>query len=138
MSSDPVFGEIIHSYSRREAIEDGVLIDLMQDEDGKMARSLGFRFDIAMTPAAYETAIFPSSGSLPPGQDRGGRLWDVLWMLKFAIKRSRGDGDALHFNLSVANFKDGRAVQELLTLKALCGPGDDAEPVITIMLPDED
>jgi len=26
----------------------------------------------------------------------------------------------------------------LVTLKALCGPGDDGEPVITIMLPEED
>ena len=26
----------------------------------------------------------------------------------------------------------------LVRLKALCGPGDDAEPVITVLLPDED
>jgi hypothetical protein len=27
---------------------------------------------------------------------------------------------------------------EDIILKAICGPGDDAEPVITIMLPEED
>jgi hypothetical protein len=26
----------------------------------------------------------------------------------------------------------------LVTLRALCGPGDRGEPVITVMLPDED
>lgn len=138
MAADPVFGEIIHSYSRREAIEDGVLVDLMQGEDEKMARSLGFRFDIAMTSAAYEAAVVPSSGDLPPGQDRKGRLWDVLWMLKLAIRKSSGDCRIVRFALQVVSFKDGRATNELLDLKALSGPGDRGEPIITIMLPDED
>jgi hypothetical protein len=31
-----------------------------------------------------------------------------------------------------------RTKQETVTLKAICGPGDTAEPVITIMLPEED
>jgi hypothetical protein len=31
----------------------------------------------------------------------------------------------------------GRRVR-LLTLKAVCGPGDDGEPVVTIMYPEED
>jgi hypothetical protein len=28
--------------------------------------------------------------------------------------------------------------RRLVTLKAMCGPGDQGEPVITIMLPEED
>ena len=30
------------------------------------------------------------------------------------------------------------AASSLSQLKALCGPGDDGEPVVTVMLPDED
>jgi len=33
---------------------------------------------------------------------------------------------------------DGVPKRELVTLKAACGPGDNGEPVITIMKPDED
>ncbi len=28
--------------------------------------------------------------------------------------------------------------QETATLKAMCGPGDNGEPVLTVMLPEED
>lgn len=138
MAGHPMFGEVIHSYSRREAIEDGVLIDLMQGEDEAMVRSLGFRFDIAMTSAAYAAAVVPSDGHLPPGQDRKGRLWDVLWMLKLAIKKTGSDSRIVSFALHVVNFRGGKATSEPLHLKALSGPGDRAEPVITILLPDED
>jgi hypothetical protein len=31
-----------------------------------------------------------------------------------------------------------RTKRETVILKALCGPGDNGDPVITIMLPDED
>jgi hypothetical protein len=29
-------------------------------------------------------------------------------------------------------------VPPLVRLKAVCGPGDNAEPVVTVMMPDED
>jgi hypothetical protein len=37
-----------------------------------------------------------------------------------------------------AGKRTERTKQETVQLKAVCGPGDNAEPVITIMLPDED
>jgi hypothetical protein len=50
--------------------------------------------------------------------------------------RDRGtEASRIDFQLLVRN--DNRR-PEKVTLKALCGPGDDAEPVITIMLPHED
>ena len=57
-------------------------------------------------------------------------------MLRCAIMRDqRAETSRLDFRLLVRN--DNRRPEEV-TLKALCGPGDDAEPVITIMLPHED
>ena len=138
MSAHPIFGEVISSYSRKEAIEDGVLIDLMQPETAAMVRSLGFTFPIAMTANAYDRAVCPLDGELPNGQDRNGRLWDVLWMLRIAIKGARGGTTAIPFQVWVSQGEGAHAKTELVTLNAVCGPGDESEPVITILLPGED
>jgi hypothetical protein len=70
-------------------------------------------------------------------QDERGRLWDILWMFRCAA--ARFNGDTLLFKLYVLNHNRERLDQrDLVTLKAVCGPGDTPEPVITIMLPDED
>jgi hypothetical protein len=57
----------------------------------------------------------------------------------FRCAAARLNGDTPLFKLYVRNHNRERLTsRDLVTLKALCGPGDDAEPVITIMLPDED
>jgi hypothetical protein len=68
-------------------------------------------------------------------QDEAGRLWDVLWMLRCAIGRSDG-GRVVPFALHVRNDNRDRT-PPLVRLKALCGPGDDGEPCVTVMMPDE-
>ena len=68
-------------------------------------------------------------------QDTSGRLWDVLRMLRYGITQAKDHGGEILFELHVRN--DNRAAKKV-TLKAVCGPGDNAEPVITVMLPDED
>ena len=135
--------DIISSYSRRQAIEDGVLVDLMQapiregmrpelDDWGAMVREAGFVVPLAMTAAAFAKTI-GEPDKLPAGQDLKGRLWDVLWMLKLGIK---GPGrDRVDFKVSVLQDKGRREVVELY---ALIHPGDAGEPVITIMLQGED
>jgi hypothetical protein len=121
--------DLIYGYSRKQAIEDGVLIDV-----SVTAREAGFRFPVALTRAVWEQCVrVPDSVS---GQDEAGRLWDILWMLHLAIKQ-HGGGSEIAFALHVRN--DNRnGTPPLVRLKALCGPGDDAEPVITILLPEED
>ena len=127
--------EVISSYTRAQAIDDGVLVDLMQAKTIEAVRDVGIRFNTAMTAAAFSQTVAPiDGGKLPAGQDLQGRLWDVLWMLKNAIRNS-GDTDIIHFKVIVAQMNNTR---KLIKLKAVCGPGDNAEPVITIMLPDED
>ncbi len=121
--------DLIHSYSRKQAIEDGVLIDVSET-----AREAGFTFPVALT-----SAVYASCGKAPidvPGQDTDGRIWDILWMLRHAIRGSSSGGSELLFRLHVQNTE--AAPPELVTLKSVCGPGDDLKPVITIMFPDED
>jgi len=62
------------------------------------------------------------------------KLCDVLFVLLCAIKRSRGGEGTLFYDVIVS---DGRK-QEKVKLKAVCGPGDDGEPVLTVMLEGED
>ena len=55
-------------------------------------------------------------------------------MTRFAIRLAPAGQTTLPVRLRIRQ----RAGHRLVTLKAVCGPGDDAEPVITIMLPEED
>ncbi len=121
-----LFGEVIHSYSRAEAIGDGTLMDCTS-----MARQAGIKFSVALTSAVYEKYV-----KVPDGvecQDEAGRLWDVIYMFTVAAKKAAGA--QINYQLYVRN--DNRK-PKLVNLKAICGPGDNAEPVITILLPEED
>ncbi len=122
------FGEVISTYTRQQAIEDGVLIDV-----SNTAKEAGIVYPTTLTRGVWgEYVKVPEvvSGL----QDEQGRLWDILWMLRFNIKKGRA-GPELLYKLSVLNEPQK---PKTVRLKALCGPGDDADPVITIMLPHED
>ena len=127
LSLTDLFGEVIHSYSRAQALDDGVLVDVSET-----AREAGIKFPTGMTRTVWAKYVEVPEGIV--GQDLSGRLWDILWMLRCAIQGSRG-GDMILYQLYVRNTnkRPGK-----VTLKAVCGPGDDLEPVITIMLPEED
>ena len=84
--------------------------------------------------------VFDAYVAVPPdvtGQDEAGRLWDIVWMLRFAILRSRPGADRIPVALYVRN--DNRRAT-LIKLIATCGPLDidDPQPAITVMMPDED
>ena len=85
-------------------------------------------------------AVFDNYVAVPPdvtGQDEAGRLWDVVWLTRFAIIRARPSCDRLPVALYVRN-DNHRA--KLVKLIATCGALDidDPQPAITVMLPDED
>jgi hypothetical protein len=121
--------DLIHSYTRAQALADGVLVDV-----STVAREAGIKYPTALTRAVWERYV-----KVPPGvtcQDESGRLWDIVWMLRCAIGRSDG-GPEIRFALHVRNDNRERT-PPLVRLKALCGPGDEGEPVITVMTPEED
>ncbi len=120
--------EVIHTYTRAQAIEDGVLVDV--SETAKVA---GINFPVAVTSAVWDMYIVPSEKLEGFGQSVSGRLWDLLWM--FRLKASRTSGSQLFFPCL---FLDETEKTVEANFKALCGPGDNGEPVITIMLPSED
>ena len=125
--SPDLFGPVISAYSRTQAIADGVLVDVSE-----MAREAGVTIPTALTHAVWAEYVHVSEGI--EGQDESGRLWDILMMFRFAAKQSPKQ-DTLLFDLFVRN--DNQSAKRV-TLKAICGPGDTPEPVLTILLPDED
>ena len=128
-----IFGEPIAVYTRRQAIEDGVLVDLMQPETVRLVREAGFKLPVAMTAGAFAATVAEIGKPLPEGQDIQGRLWDALWLLACAI-RTAGSTDRVKFRVSVWNGRRRDAVK----LWSLCGPGDGGTPGVTIMLEGED
>ena len=133
-SATELFGEVIYSYTRAQAIEDGVLVDISE-----MASEAGFRWPVAMTATAWADCVAWSDddNQRQVYQDESGRLWDVLWMAFVAIRSANG-GTQMEYKLYRVP-RDGNSVEARLTsLKLVCGPGDNGEPVLTIMLPRED
>lgn len=123
--------DIIYSYTRHQAIEDGVLVDVTET-----AKEAGIKFPTALTARVWAELVDPNEQQIAWGQDQRGRLWDLLYMFAHSARRpSGGNGPILNYQVLVVM---NRVEPELITLKSVCGPGDDAEPVITIMFPDED
>ncbi|TKC90842.1 hypothetical protein FAZ69_05535 [Trinickia terrae] len=131
---DDIFGKTISSYTRAQAIADGVLVDL-----SALAREAGFRTPVAVTSAVWADCVAwtDADSQRQAAQDESGRLWDLLWMGALAAKRVRG-AQRIAFELHRVP-RGGRGTRPRpVVLNLHIGPGDDAEPVITILMTDED
>ena len=124
------FGPVIYSYTRAQAVADGMLVDV-----SKVAAEAGIRFPVFITRTVFDAYIAVPEGVT--GQDEAGRLWDIVWMTRFGIIRSRPGCDRIPVAFYVRN--DNRAAR-LVKLIAICGARDidDPQPAITVMMPDED
>jgi hypothetical protein len=121
---------IIFAYSRKDAIADGVLVDV-----SNTARKAGFLLPIAVTSAVWGGCV-----AVPPGvsgQDEVERLWNVLNMLFIAVWLKKWSGSEIRYRLHVRN-DNADGPPPLVELKAVGGHDDDGSPCVTIMFPDED
>ena len=124
------FGGVIYAYTRAQAVADGVQVEVT-----KTAQEAGISLPVFLTRGVWDAYV-----AVPPdvtGQNEAGRLWDIVWMLRFAIIRARSHADRCPVALYVRN--DNRAAK-LVKLIAQCGPldMDNPQPAITVMMPDED
>lgn len=133
-NTDSFFGPPIHVYTRAQAIADGTLVDLSAKAQALGLRPL-FKFPVACTAAVWAW-VLPTEEQRPDGQSISGRLWDLLWMLMLAAKQQ--SGSVVRFAVIFTRREGSRQVDHEVDLKAHCGAGDDGEPVITVMLPEED
>ena len=120
--------ELIHRYTRAEALEDGTLVDVTGTAEG-----VGFRIPVALTRTAWSDCIAwtEEDNERVVYQDESGRLWDLLWM---AINAARRNTEASRLEFKVLRVpRDSRTGQPVsVTLVLDIGPGDQGEAVITI------
>ena len=129
------FAPVIFAYTRAQAIEDGILVDVSDT-----AREAGFKIPVAITRTVWNRLI-----ALPEGyggfQDERGRLWDVLWMAHhYALRASNSDRVTMCVLVRDIrkDLRDStRAPRKHFPIVAI-GAGDAGEPVVTVMFPEDD
>jgi len=129
------FGPVLFAYTRAQAIEDGVLVDVTET-----AREAGFKIPVALSRSVWERLV-----ALPDGyqgfQSESGRLWDVLWMARhYALSAS--NSDRVRMCVLVRDIRKDlrdsqRPPRRHFPIVAI-GAGDDGTAVITVMFPEDD
>lgn len=114
--------EVISVYSRAQAIEDGELVDV-----SKKASRIGFRYPVAVTAGVW--AELESAARRMDTSTEFPLLLLLLGLYK-TIRALQGDTDRFEATHPLGGSE--------LSVWAVVGPGDDAEPVITVMLQGED
>ncbi len=130
-----VFDPVISTYTRAQAIEDGILVDVSET-----ACEAGFKIPVAVTRTVWERLV-----ALPEGyqgfQDERGRLWDVLWMAHYYALRASNSNRVTMCVLVRDIRKDlrdsNRPPRKHCPIVAI-GGGDAGEPVVTVMFPEDD
>lgn len=126
--------EVIFSYTRAQALADGVLVDVTQS-----ASEARFRFPTAIS-ADLHARLTPNEHEKSLGQSYAGRLWDVLFLAALAGQRVHFTNLA-SFQVSLFEFEEDQLrvtyCGNLITLWVVIGDGDDGEPVITIGFPED-
>jgi hypothetical protein len=123
MEANNPFGDVIYSYTRKQAVDDGVLVDLSDNEVTRQH----WKYPVACTDAVWS---FIETANRHRANDLNGILHDVYTMAKLAARRARdGERDVL-FMVLIAGSR--------CQLKLNIGPGDTPDPVLTLMLPGED
>ncbi|MEO6750803.1 MAG: DUF6573 family protein [Opitutus sp.] len=122
MSCENPFGETIYSYSRAQAIDDGVLVDLNHVDSIRQH----WKHPFACTSAVWSII---EEALQRPDQDTDGICHDISTMAKLAIRSAR-DAEQILFTVIITGKKHA--------MKLHIGPGDTAAAVLTLMLPYED
>ena len=120
---------VIYSYSRKQSIEDGVLIDITSE-----AKEIGFKIHTVVTSNLFYRYIVPKDNIAAEGQSTTGRLHDLLALAMIAARISKGT-DRVSFKVDFLMNPNRKETVEVI---AHIGPGDAGEPVLTLMLPDDD
>ena len=131
MDRDSFFGadDLIHVYTRARAIADSALVDV-----SATAHEAGFLIPVALTATVHADVNDLSGRYVTAGQDARGRLWDLLFLARLnAAKPENTDTSEFVFELHMP-VGEGQKY----SAKAMIGPGDDEQPVLTLLLPTED
>lgn len=137
-------GKPVHRITRAQLIDDGRLADLSRLY-GELVDTTGITCHVAMTDTAFAQTICPVDDDAThkaieaahgPGEHHRDHAKRILSAYVQTARRQSGRvrGRAIHFACTV-RAPDG---WHEVALKCIAGPGDHGEPVLTILLPDED
>lgn len=123
--------EVIYTYTRKQAIEDGMQSRL-EGEHAQSAKEAGYKYPVFITSGVLGL-IEQAVNNKKYCNDFAGVLWDILYM-------SRATGRPV--NERMVKFEviiTGTGRQRTHTMYIECGAMDfdDPAPVLTIMLPEE-
>ena len=116
------------------AIADGTLIDITAE-----ARDAGFKVPVAVTAAVWaEVVAWTNEDSARQiRQNERGRLQDLLWTAVNLARHHKASNRMPFQHYRVP--RGGKEVRRTpIALVMSIRPSDDAEPVVTFMLPTED
>ncbi len=113
---------VIHTYLRKQAIEDGFLADVTE-----WAKETGFKAPVAITASLWNVIENIPKGS---GQDIRGRAHDVLFMAYNAVRKTNAaDSDFTSFEVIISTPNKPMNKEKVFMH---IGSGDGGEAVITI------
>ena len=127
---ESIFGKVVFTYTRAEAIADGVLKDVSQT-----AKEAGFSVPTALTANLWH--LISDIPKYCAHEDVEGRLWDVLWMARYGIMKHGRNTDQVNFKVLLNTKWDNRR-KRLQNYTAKVHPGDHGETVITIGINEND
>ena len=123
--------DLVYAYTRAQAIEDGVLVDATIGDLAEVTRQ-HFKYPVAMTASVF--ALMTRAVEHPKHLNDYKGVWhDILWMSRKNVTR-RFDSATHLFKVWIT----GAGRKRWHELKIVCHPGDNGEPVLTIMFPEED
>lgn len=122
MQDNNPFGEVVYSYSRRQALEDGVLVDLSHLPISKQH----WKLEIVTTAAVWNLI---ADAIAHDRKDLDGILHDLYCVAKTKIP-TQTKTDRIYFQATV-----GKGTHQFILH---CGPGDTPVPCLTLMLPSDD
>jgi hypothetical protein len=121
---------VVFTYSRKDALADGFQVDV-----SAMAKEAGFSVPVFMTLGVFSTCVQVPQGVT--GQDESGRLWDVLNVLRWTIKKRISGRRFVEFQVLVRN-SDGQKPERVNLLAEIGAMDcDDSSFAITIAFPNE-
>jgi hypothetical protein len=125
--ADDFFGEAIYTYTRKDAIEEGIQV-LLEGKQAQLAKEAGWKYPVYVTSGVIELIEAAASKPEQTQSSFDGVLWDVLWMARFGQDLSE---NTRKFQVIIGRKKE--------TLFMQIGPTDidKPEPAITIMLQED-
>ncbi len=104
------------------------------DDLDEVVANAGIKLPLAITYTAFCRYIALTPAAERAGNDIKGRLWDIVWMLRHAMLANPNKSEIVFESRCVVE----RISPSRCFLKCIIGGGDNGEPVLTLMLPDED